>query len=323
MRQYEKDKAALLSGGVRLGLILLSSVGIITVWCGKAAAEGCGVPPDCPRLGYTMSAAQCQGVAMIKCPTNQNFVYCDKKLTDTVREGDYLYSDMTTSPVLISGKKVIGVVYSIRNRLAISLEEKALVWAKKDSSCEKTNIPGTEEDGFTATNNIYNMCGSDAPAAEYCMTYATEGTKAGDWFIPSKRDIIITADYYRKINCQINVYNRMTWCYEKNPYPYGMFPLPTSKDQFESCDDNIDLLVEPLNCTKEGNDSKKPYNLRLLLNAKIKEAKGMQISKTDYWTSQILGYNSLVNVTEGLTGFPGVSQASKTANMLTRCMIQF
>lgn len=57
--------------------LLLISLGIaLAVKINFAAAQNCAMPPSCAGLGYTMTAADCKGVAQLKCPFNQNAMFC-------------------------------------------------------------------------------------------------------------------------------------------------------------------------------------------------------------------------------------------------------
>lgn len=105
-----------------------------------------------------------------------------------------LYSDMTVSKELISGKTPIGVVFNEDKRLAVALEETNVLWSDQyfdipgltnytsDSSAEK------DWSGKNNTRTILTYCQSNAkscPAAEYASLYMTSGTSSGDWYLPA------------------------------------------------------------------------------------------------------------------------------------------
>lgn len=171
--------------------------GLCLLTAGEVFAAACSTPPDCASLGYTMSAADCSGLNSIKCPSDPTKVWCDQPADDGLRIGDYLYSDKTTSPALVSGKTPIGIVIDVSNRIAVSLEEKTLPWVKKNSSCFSSAL-SSGDGSWNRTRSMYDVCSSDSPAAEFCFTYQTEGTLKGDWAIPAKSD-------FRKImgNCTL------------------------------------------------------------------------------------------------------------------------
>ena len=161
--------------------------GLCLLTAGEALAAACATPPDCASLGYTMTTADCSGLNTIKCPSDPAKVWCDKPTEDGLRIGDILYSDKTTSPALVSGKTPIGIVIDAIGRIAVSLEEKTLEWAKAKSSCIRAAI-SSGEGSWNRTKIIYDVCSSNAPAAEFCYTHKTEGTQEGDWAIPAMND---------------------------------------------------------------------------------------------------------------------------------------
>ena len=112
--------------------------------------------------------------------------------------GDILYSDMTTSPDYVSGKTPIGVVFDCRKKLAIGLGVGSEYW-----SIEYFDVPGVENitsstlattdlDGKKNTSTVLAYCkanGKNCQAFEYVNSYKTEGTKAGDWYLPSMGEL--------------------------------------------------------------------------------------------------------------------------------------
>lgn len=55
-----------------------------------AAAQTCTVPPSCETLGFTLAATDCVGKTILKCPFDQNKVYCpsDIETAKTYALGD-------------------------------------------------------------------------------------------------------------------------------------------------------------------------------------------------------------------------------------------
>ena len=113
--------------------------------------------------------------------------------------GDILYSDKSCDSNVIATKKPIGVVFDRANKLAIGLEESQRYW-----SGEVFDVPGlsnialsTEaiEDwrGEINTRVVLEHCKAidtswhriSCPAFEYVNSYKTEGTNAGDWYLPA------------------------------------------------------------------------------------------------------------------------------------------
>ena len=114
--------------------------------------------------------------------------------------GDILYSDKSCEPNVIATKKPIGVVFDRVNKLAIALESSP---SKMEWSEEYFYIPGfdsiTSESEATAdwqgknnTRVVLEYCkanGKSCPAFEYVNSYKTEGTQAGDWYLPAAGEL--------------------------------------------------------------------------------------------------------------------------------------
>ena len=112
--------------------------------------------------------------------------------------GDILYSDMTINPDYVSSKTPIGVVFDCRKKLAIGLEQSQKYW-----SVANFDVPGVENitsgtlaitdlDGKKNTSTVLAYCkanGKSCPAFEYVNSYKTEGTQAGDWYLPSMGEL--------------------------------------------------------------------------------------------------------------------------------------
>lgn len=68
------------------GLIALA----FSVSAAPAAAQTCTVPPSCETLGFTLAATDCVGKTILKCPFDQNKIYCpsDDEVFQTYKLGD-------------------------------------------------------------------------------------------------------------------------------------------------------------------------------------------------------------------------------------------
>ena len=113
--------------------------------------------------------------------------------------GDILYSDMTCNSNYVPSKTPIGVVFDHSGKLAIGLEESSpLNWSDGyfdvpgvDNITDST-LAITDLDGKKNTSTILAYCktkGKSCPAFEYVNSYKTEGTKAGDWYLPSMGEL--------------------------------------------------------------------------------------------------------------------------------------
>ncbi len=207
MRKFLLYSSALVAGG------LLS---------GGVANAACIQTPSCSSLGYE-STSSCSGG--IKCPfgnawncnlinkinsINTQITNLTTKIT-TLEEkivtiensasssnciiGDILYSDKSCYPNVIATKKPIGVVFDRANKLAIGLEESQRYWSYPDyfdvpglSNITSSSAVTEDWQGKNNTRVVLEYCkanGKSCPAFEYVNSYKTEGTIAGDWYLPA------------------------------------------------------------------------------------------------------------------------------------------
>ena len=199
---------------------LLYSTILVAFTMSGVAEAACIQTPSCSSLGYT-SSQSCTGG--IKCPfgnawncttssiTNKiteltnKIITLETKVTELQKDtetsncqiGDILYSDMSCSQNLYQNKKPIGVVFDRTLKRAMALDVKCRI-GLANSGIDFSNIPThteensakTDYDGKENTNKALKACqsdpyGLDCSALEYVNSYKSEGTKAGDWYIPS------------------------------------------------------------------------------------------------------------------------------------------
>ena len=203
MRKFLLYSSALFAGGLLNGV----------------AEAACIQTPTCSSLGYT-STSSCTGGT--KCPFGNYWNCTASDLNDKITEqtnkiteletqiteikkevstanclvGDILYSDMTINPDYVSSKTPIGVVFDCRKKLAIGLEESQKYWSYSDyfdvPGVENITSTTTDLDGKKNTSTVLAYCkanGKSCPAFEYVNSYKTEGTKAGDWYLPSMGEL--------------------------------------------------------------------------------------------------------------------------------------
>ena len=113
--------------------------------------------------------------------------------------GDILYSDKSCDPNVIATKKPIGVVFDRANKLAIGLEESQQFWSSDPfdvpglSNIELSTVAIADWRGKINTRVVLEYCKEIdtnmhriyCPAFEYVNSYKTEGTNAGDWYLPA------------------------------------------------------------------------------------------------------------------------------------------
>ena len=215
--------------------LLYSSALVVFGLSGGAAEAACIQTPTCSSLGYT-STSSCTGGT--KCPFG-NYWNCtasdlsnkiieqtnkitelETQITELKKEmvtsncqvGDILYSDMSCNPNVVSGKTPIGVVFDRVNRRAIALDSRVVTsWSDAFFDVPELNNLlefGTVDakgdwDGKKNTQIVLDYCkakGKRCLAFEYVSRYKTEGTQAGDWYLPAISELALIYDSKEDIN---------------------------------------------------------------------------------------------------------------------------
>ena len=199
--------------------LLYSSALAVFGLSSSVAEAACIQTPTCSSLGYT-STSSCTGGT--KCPFG-NYWNCTAgeiktELTNKITElekiieeikqnsssnsdilsscqvGDILYSDKSCNTNVVAPKTPIGVVFDRVNKLAIGLEESLGIWSlgafdvPELSNIELSSTATADWRGKNNTKVVLEYCktnGKSCPAFEYVNSYKTEGTQAGDWYLPA------------------------------------------------------------------------------------------------------------------------------------------
>ena len=114
--------------------------------------------------------------------------------------GGILYSDMTVSNEIVSGKTAIGVIVSGsgdgRQRLAMSLKDSGdLKWGSSNSNLPISDYALKEDalkdqSGKENTKELVREFGdSSQHAGGYCYNYTTSGTKKGSWYLSAMGEL--------------------------------------------------------------------------------------------------------------------------------------
>ena len=167
-------------------------------------AINCQVETNCTTLGYTSSKDEGN---CLKCPFGNQWACLKNDSSgqeDTTptpdysncKIGDILYSDMSCNANMVASKTPIGVVFDTTNHLAIGLNQSSsdIRW-----SSDTFDVPGLSNitsswtvtadwQGKNNTRVVLEFCkanGKSCPAFEYVNSYKTEGTIAGDWYLPA------------------------------------------------------------------------------------------------------------------------------------------
>ena len=235
--------------------LFLTSALVVSGLLSGVVEAACIQTPTCSSLGYT-SSQSCSGG--IKCPFGNawnctlinKITEIEKKVTEIINNGggssgsntnndfssckigDILYSDMSCSQNLYQNKKPIGVVFDRTLKRAMALDVKCRI-GLANSGIDFSNIPThteensakTDYDGKENTNKALKACqsdpyGLDCSALEYVNSYKSEGTKAGDWYIPSAGEM--NTIYLNREVLNITLNNM------------GAYPLQSSDDYLTS-----------------------------------------------------------------------------------------
>ena len=182
----------------------------------EVQAQTCVVPPSCEELGYKQTEADCKGLdVVLKCPTDMSKMAClGSSVSQDVSLGSILYGDGTVASGLIAGKKPIGIVFDVINRLALALTD-----VKKDGSAGREEMDWPSEycdtpnwENCTDSSTVTISCGLDGRAntdailatnggcsgttyaANAANSYEPKGCSAafckkGKWYLPSAREL--------------------------------------------------------------------------------------------------------------------------------------
>ena len=178
-------------------------------------AINCQVETNCTTLGYTSSKDEGN---CLKCPFGNQWACLkndssgqedttptpdydsgEENTTPTpdynnCKIGDILYSDMSCDSNVVASKTPIGVVFDGAKRLAIALDTAEKIWSDEDfdvpglSNITSSSAVKADWQGKNNTRVVLEYCkanGKSCPAFEYVNSYKTEGTIAGDWYLPA------------------------------------------------------------------------------------------------------------------------------------------
>ena len=186
------------------------------------AEAACIQTPTCSSLGYE-STTSCSGG--LKCPfgnawncTLVNKITELEKIIEKNQQeealanckiGDILYSDMSCNANMVASKTPIGVVFDTTNHLAVAKDEqKFAFWGGVADIPTLTNYDSAtaatgDWQGFKNTKAIYES-GYPSPVVEYILSYSTEGTEAGRWYLPASGELKAISDNLSAVNTTLS-----------------------------------------------------------------------------------------------------------------------
>ncbi len=146
--------------------------------------------------GGTGSA--CNG-KYVSCECSEGSVFKDGACAcdDSCTVGAIYYSDGTCSACVVSGKTAIGIVVKDNALVMSNKKSSSMTWSSAYTDTSLTNY-GSRTDAKTDFNGKSNTAvivaahpteTVDNNAAIYCNSYSTEGTNAGDWYLPAAGEL--------------------------------------------------------------------------------------------------------------------------------------
>ena len=211
---------------------IILSLLLTTVFAVPAIAQNCVNASRCDELGYTKTIADCNGLDTLVCPFDSSKVFCVKaKPIEQIipcDTGAVLYSDKKCYVNASSERTPIAVVFDGTKRLAVALDEAALIWGGFEEEIGSA-AQGTSGKSNTAAILAYGKTKNISyPAAEYCNSYSTSGTKAGDWFLPSLDELKLLSNNFSGINSALKILGKPTITEAEDGYYWSSSETNTS-----------------------------------------------------------------------------------------------
>ena len=173
--------------------LFLAGAAVFGLCSAASAAINCQTLPSCDELGYEWTAEACSGQKTLKCPFDQNALYCtNPRQPDNCQVGSVLYEDKKCYASAPSGQNPIGVVFDTSKRLAVALTpaQGYKKWGAYGidisglENCSSGNFASCGTDGQANTDKIIAAIGSDTTtAAGWC--------KSTGGFLPSANELFL------------------------------------------------------------------------------------------------------------------------------------
>ena len=183
----------------------------LTVASSAYADVNCVTPPSCEELGFVMTEIDCEGQFSLKCPFDDNLLFCEKEMSNC-KVGSILYNDLKCYDTAPSDKTAIAAVFDTTNRLAIGLNNASsvMLWSSiaedisgLTSHTSSTIVLTETTTGKQNTDTIVALGGyyaSSSYAPGYCYNLTTGGQAKGSWFLPNLKELKAIYDNKTIIN---------------------------------------------------------------------------------------------------------------------------
>ena len=151
-------------------------LGLTTLFSANTVlAQTCVKAPDCKEIGFTKTAADCEGKTILKCPFDTNQVYCPgyEESTKTYKVGDTYYKDGVAAGIVavVTDGGLHGIVVSLNSVSGTSVSE-------VKASCSAKSTAGLEW-GITTCQNFNKVKKTINSNPEYMFT--SEGCASVDY----------------------------------------------------------------------------------------------------------------------------------------------
>ncbi len=154
---------------------------------------------DCTGENITGGTGSACGGKYVSCECNEGTVFNNGEcICDTsCSVGNIYYSDRTCSSCVVSGKTAIGIVVKDNELVMSNKKSSAMYWSDAYIDTSLTNYSTADEakTDFNGKSNTAVIVAEhptetvDNNAAIYCNSYSTEGTNAGDWYLPAAGEL--------------------------------------------------------------------------------------------------------------------------------------
>lgn len=163
----------------------LSATLVLSITPPALADISCTATPDCASLGYTQTAAECNGKASVICPFDTNKYYCKKTpVIEGCAVGSYLYTDKSCSATRDNNRTLVGIVFDPVKKLA------ALTTYDKISSINNFQVDFTNIEHCSPTDALVN-CGTDGKENSKKLKIYPEFSSDGEIYNVSGSNITI------------------------------------------------------------------------------------------------------------------------------------